>query len=597
MVKKRIVSYTDRDFTSIKSALVDYAKRYYGDSYKDFNEASFGSLMMDMVAYVGDQLSFYLDYQTNESFMDTALEYGNILRMARQMGYRHAGAAASTGIVSIYLLIPSKARGQGPDTKYLPILQRGSSFTSSGGISYTLTESVNFNNPNLEVVVGRVNETTGVPTYFAVKAFGQIVSGELNSETISVGNYQRFNSVRLSGENITEIISVTDSSGNDYFEVDHLTQDVIYDEVPNYDSSKDVVPYIMRARSVPRRFTVDFDTFAGAVLTFGAGTEENITSTVLADPADVVLDQHGRTHITATTFDPTNLVKSDKLGVAPVNTTLTITYRSNTLGNVNSGVGTVTEAQGAILVFENPKDLSGTEMSFIRNTLETTNEEPITGDIGFMTPDEIRVRAYSTFATQNRAVTKQDYENLSYRMPSRFGKVKRVSIVQDKDSFKRNLNLYVLGENIDGFFAAANQQLKNNLKTWLSGYKMINDTVDILDGRVVNLGINFEVVSYLTANKHDVLVNCISALKTNLDIPRNISEAFYISQVYKILNSVPGVVDTTKVEIVKKTGPTYTSSSFDVETSMSSDGRYIKADEDIIFEFRYPDADFVGVVK
>ena len=90
MVKKRIVSYTDRDFTSIKSALVDYAKRYYGDSYKDFNEASFGSLMMDMVAYVGDQLSFYLDYQTNESFMDTALEYGNILRMARQMGYRHA---------------------------------------------------------------------------------------------------------------------------------------------------------------------------------------------------------------------------------------------------------------------------------------------------------------------------------------------------------------------------------------------------------------------------------------------------------------------------------------------------------------------------
>ena len=224
MVKKKIVSYTDGDFNSIKNSLVEYSKRYYPDTYKDFNQASFGSLMTDMIAYVGDQLSFYMDYQTNESFLDSAIEARNVIRLAKQMGYKHPGAAAASGVVSLYILVPAKALGLGPDPLYMPVLERGSIFTSTSGASFTLVESVDFSHPNNEVVVARVDSTTGTPTYFAVKAFGKVVSGELQQEIIAVGDYRRFRKVTMAAVGVSEVLSVTDSNGNDYFEVEHLSR-------------------------------------------------------------------------------------------------------------------------------------------------------------------------------------------------------------------------------------------------------------------------------------------------------------------------------------------------------------------------------------
>ena len=597
MVKRKIISYTDGDFNSIKKSLIEYAKRYYPDTYQDFNEASFGSLMTDMVAYIGDQLSFYMDYQTNESFIDSAIEYKNVIRLAKQLGYKHPGAAAAQGVVSLYILVPARTLGLGPDPDYLPVLERGTSFTSTSGASFTLVESVDFANSNNEVVVGRVDSTTGTPTYFAVKAFGKVISGDFGQEVISIGDYQRFRKIELSSPGISEILSVTDSEGNEYYEVEHLSQDVIYDEVPNFNNNKSTTPYLLRARVVPRRFIVDFGELHDATLTFGAGTADNLTTDLFADPANVVLDMHGRDYISSTTYDPSVLTKTDKMGVAPSNTTLTIAYRSNVVGDVNVAAGGLQGIVSPSFFFENRDALSNNEIGFIINSLEVINEEPITGDARLLSTDEIRNHAISTYATQNRAVTKSDYENLAYRMPGRFGKISRASINQDKDSMKRNLNMYVLGQTTDGFFAPANQSTKENLKTWLTRYKMINDTIDILDAQVVNIGIEFEVVAELTANKHFVLTRCLTALQNSLDVPLNIGEPLYLAQIYRILNAVPGVVDTTKVKFVAREGSKYSSTSYEVDEHMSADGRYLLAEEDVIFEIRYPGSDFIGVVK
>ena len=157
--------------------------------------------------------------------------------------------------------------------------------------------------------------------------------------------------------------------------------------------------------------------------------------------------------------------------------------------------------------------------------------------------------------------------------------------------------MYVLGQTTDGFFAPANQSTKENLKTWLTRYKMINDTIDILDAQVVNIGIEFEVVAELTANKHFVLTRCLTALQNSLDVPLNIGEPLYLAQIYRILNAVPGVVDTTKVKFVAREGSKYSSTSYEVDEHMSADGRYLLAEEDVIFEIRYPGSDFIGVVK
>ena len=170
--KYPLIKYTSRDFNSIRQDLVEYAKRYYSDTFKDFNEAGFGSLMIDSVSYIGDVLSFYLDYSVNESFLDTAIEFENILKIGRQLGYKFPGNPAAFGQVDMYIIVPALATGVGPDTTYLPILKKGSTFSSINGSNYSLVENINFNSDTTETVVARVNSTTGAPISYAVKKTG-----------------------------------------------------------------------------------------------------------------------------------------------------------------------------------------------------------------------------------------------------------------------------------------------------------------------------------------------------------------------------------------------------------------------------------------
>ena len=186
------IDYTHRDFQSIRADLMQIAERFYPDTFQDFSEASFGALMLDSVAYVGDQLSLYLDYNVNETFLDTAYQYSNILRHGRILGYRDTGRSSTYGQVQFFILVPASATGIGPDTRYLPILKRGSRCTSQSGLNFVLTENIDFNNVANPVVVARVDESTGAPTFFAVKASANVVSGFFSQQSLVIKNYQRF---------------------------------------------------------------------------------------------------------------------------------------------------------------------------------------------------------------------------------------------------------------------------------------------------------------------------------------------------------------------------------------------------------------------
>jgi|TARA_R110000851_G_scaffold37757_2_gene97298 hypothetical protein len=594
---KRPISYTNRDFKNIKNDLVNYAKRYYPSTYKDFNEASFGALMLDMVAYIGDQLSFYADYQANESYLDSALEYQNIIRLSKQMGFKMPGAASSTGAATFYILVPASTTG-GPDLDYFPILKRGALLSSDGGNVYTLNENVNFSNTSNEITVARVDSSTGSPTWYAVKAFGQILSGQELETSLIVEDYQRFFKAEIDAENVSEILSVTDSQGNEYYEVDFLSQDTVISQVPNYGDEKETVPYVLKSKSVPRRFTTEYDAIGNVSIQFGYGSSENLTSDLISDPADVVLDVVGRTHTTDVTFDPTNLITSDKFGVVPENTTLIIKYRSNTQENANAKSGAVNSVVNPDLVFKERSSLNRNTMTEIIQSLETSNDSPITGDTSVLLPEEIRERAYSAYASQNRAVTKTDYISLCYRLPSKFGRIRRVNIIRDSDSNKRNLNLYVLSEDSEGDLSIANTTLKTNLKNWLNSYRMMNDTLDIMDGKIINYGVNFEVIVDATANKYEVLSDCVDKIKDSvINIKKNFGDPIYITDFYKALNSIPGVVDTTTVEIESKSGGVYSSSYHNMDSNLSDDGRYIKIPANAVAELLFPDENIQGVIR
>lgn len=588
------INYTNREFESIRNDLLEIAERFYPDSFQDFSEASFGSLMIDSVAYVGDQLSFYMDYNVNESFLDTAYQYNNVLRHGRVLGYKYSGRPSTYGQVAIFMLVPASQTSIGPDTDYMPIMKRGSRFTSDTGLNFVLTENVDFANPKFPVVVARVDATTGAPTHFAIKAYGNVVSGFYSQEQINAGAYERFKRIRLSVANISEIISVHDSDGNEYYEVDYLAQDMVYKELANSNYKHDNVPSILKPYLVSRKFIVERDRF-NTYLQFGSGKSGQ--TDVVADPQSVALDIYGKTYVTSTTFDPTRLSQNESLGIVPSNTTLTVVYRTTNPKSSNVAAGQLNRVSNASLEFKDASLLNAGTIAEMKASVEVSNEVPIVGNVSSPNTAEIKQRIFDTFPTQNRAVTKADYENLTYRLPAKFGSIKRCCVQQDPDSQKRNLNLYVLSEDSFGKFTQTNATIKNNLKIWLNQHRMINDTIDILDPFIINLGIDFVIKTQVGSEKYDVLNEAIKKIGSLYSTNFYIGEHLYISDIYSELKKVDGVLDVVKVKIVNRTGIGYSSAIIDVNKNLSPDGSYLVVPKNAVIEFKYPEVDIKGKVR
>lgn len=595
MAKKNLVKYTNRDFESIRRELEELRRRYYSNISSDENESSVDALLMDMIALVGDNLSFYLDYQTNESFLDTSIEFGNILKIGKTLGYKYKANPSSFGVETLFVIVPANASGLGPDLNYVPVLKKGSEFGSLSGVGFILNEDVSFARSTNQVVVARVDETNGLPTAYAIKAFGEIISGKIIEEIIDIGEFQKFLKLELAGQDIAEIVSVEDSEGNEYFETEYLSQDVIYKAVANRGENSVLVPFLLRPVAVPRRFVVDREkniTF----LQFGFGSERDASIDPIIDPSQVILDVHGKDYVSDVSFDPSNLLGTDKLGIAPSNTRLRVVYRVNTSDNVNASVNAVVEVINPIVEFQNVETLNTDIVRSVIDSIEITNEKSIVGDTTTPTPKELKIRIFDKFASQNRAVTEQDYKSLVYSMPPKFGAIKRVNVNQDADSFKRNINLYVISEDSDGTLTETNETLKTNLKYWINSGRMINDTIDILDAKLVNLGVDFIVAGDIEMNKYEILNNCTIALQNLFKTKEDVGTPFSISNVYKVLGKAKGVVDVVKVRLSQKKGANYASTRVDLESLISSDGRFIDTPKNVIFEVKFPQ-DIRGVVR
>lgn len=585
MENKKLIRYTSRDFDSIKKDLVEFRQRYYPNISKDNAEAAFDDLMFDTVAYIGDILSFYLDYSVNESFLDTAVEFNNILRLARPLGYKYQNSPTSTGQQTFFVIVPAKASGLGPDPNYIPILKKDSGLQSVSGNGFILNEDVDFSKTTNPIVVARVNETTGAPTAYAIKAYGTIISGKVVQEAILVGDFQKFLKLELAGRNVAEIISVIDSEGNEYFEVNNLSQDIVYKSIPNFDSNFESVPNLLRPFVVPRRFTTEIEknrTF----LQFGFGSEADNVSDSLVDPSRVILDIHGKSYVTDVSFDPNNILGTSKFGIVPTNTTLTITYRVNTANSVNASPNSIDKVTSPVIDFKNTNILNSQTIASVVNSLECVNEKAIIGDVTVPTITELKYRIFDHYGSQNRAVTDRDYKSLIYSMPVKFGAIKRANVIQDVHSFKRNLNLYVVSEDSTGNLIQTNDTLKNNLKIWLNQGKMINDTINILDAKIVNIGIDFIIKAENEKEKFEILNNCLNALEQEFKLKEEIGSPFIINRIYKRLNKVKGAVDVVKVKLKQKKGAGYATTLIDLDSLISADGRIVNVPSNVVLEIK-----------
>ena len=590
--KKTPIDYTKRGFNEIRQELISYIKRYYPNSYKDFNASSFGSLMIDLMSYVGDQLHYYIDHNANEANPVFAKEAENVIGHLMPYGLKIRKPAAPS-LVDLYVPFPAKQSGIGIDENYEVVVLSSSEYKTQGGNVFSQTEDVIVNASTADIIGHKLTDDGSSLSYYILRVPVPVKSGIVRDFSVDVGDPRKFLKIEIPDANISEIISVVDSEGNEYIQVDNLSIDSVI--MPLIDKSEEDGTTKVRMKNipVPRRFVVE-ESLNKTYIQFGYGSDEDLSTNSLVDPSRPLLKQPGMKHISTPRQNPYNVFTSNALGVAPQNTTITVTYRSNSTLNVNAAVGTLNQIVTSHLTFTNEQLLDSTKIDYIRENLEVYNEEPINGFVSIPNTEELKMRYLGNYAAQGRAVTKQDYISSVYSMPSAYGSIKRASIIRDTNDLRRNLNLYLMAEGADGKMQAPSILLKQNVKTWLDSLRMISDSIDIMDAKIINLGLDIKVQVSNSSNPQSLL----SEIKTKvyeelMTIPPNIGEAFYISEVYRILRQIPEVINIPLRDgvVVRNIvgNNTHSTYSYDISENMSLDESYIYVPENSIWEIKYID--------
>lgn len=589
------IRYTSRDFESIKTDLIDHAKRYYPNVYNDFTENSFGSMVFDSVAYVGDMLSFYLDFQANESLLDTAMTRDSVRKIASQMGYNYYGDPAVFGMATFYCLVPAEFVGLGPDREYIPLLKKGTVVKSITGASFKTTEDIDFNHPTTDVVAAKFDDNTGKPTDYALRTYGQVRSGLETTTQISVGDPVKFLRVRVGDNTINEIVSVYDTEGHEYLQVENLSQEVVYKQQTNPNFQSDQVPSILKPFIAARRYVMHQDEI-GTYLQFGYGSENEFEDDGLSDPSSLMLQMNGKNYVTDTAFDPNKFLGTDKFGIAPANTTLLVTYSSNDSAVLDIGINGLNQIVTPIVDF--PNYLSGDPaiQSRVRASFEVTNDVAIINDNLTPTFDEIKYRAFAIYASQNRTVTRMDYEAYCYQMPPSLGKISRVSVVNDPSGINKRLAMYVISKNSNNEFVTTNDTVKTNLKVWLNKNKMMTDNIDVFDTKIINIGFDYQYTIEPGVSKFETAAGVDDALQDLFSEKFYIGEAIPITKIYQTINRVKGVVDTLKVTPVIKQAANYSSLGLEIDEILSKDGTFLKCPKNCVFEVKFLNEDLKGTI-
>jgi hypothetical protein len=596
--KAQEIDYTKTGFNEIKEELVQYTKRHYPDTYKDFKKSSFGSMMFDLVAYVGDQLHYYLDHNANEAILPYTKDPEVAIQLIQAMGADPALNSVAVGEVEVQVLRPANSLRSGADPAYAVTCKAGTKFRSQGGTVYTQIRDITFTEANSQVIGhSSIAGGNGID-YYIFKTKVPVISGQEKSYTVSVGNFQRFLKIEIPDPTITEILKIEDSNKNEFYHVDHLTTECIFKPIQDPENRDSMVSSIMKKFPVPRRFITEKSLNKSSVV-FGHGSDDDINTANVADPSKLAIKLSGKSYTSSPSLDPYKLLSTNKLGVAPQNTDLTITYRSNTAANTNAAAGTITQIVEPILFFEKEQSLDSTKVSFIRENVQVFNEEPINGNISIPNTEELKRRYLGTYGAQGRAVTQQDYVSAVYSMPPTYGSIKRASVVRDTNDLRRNLNIYLMSEGADGKLQKPTALLKENIKTWLDSVRMISDSIDLFDANIINFGIEFRLQLKNNVNQKTVL----SAIKQRIfeeltAVSPEIGEPIYYSEIMRIIQNIPEVARISAkdgIKITSLSGTNYTDYHYNVRDNTSPDDSYIYIPQNSIWEIKYID-DIKGTI-
>ena len=609
--KDRNISYLNKDFNDFRSALINYSKTYFPKTYTDFSPSSPGMMFMEQASYVGDVISFYLDNQIQENFLQYARQTNNLYDLAYMYGYKPKATSLAISQVEVFQLVPAKTVNTSsiPDYDYTLLFNENTTVKSTGPstVNFTIQDSIDFsvsssNDPTL-VSVAQIENN--VPTYFLLRKSRPAISGDIKTTNFSFGAHEQFPTVEIQGQNIARILDITDTDGNVWYEVDYLGQDAVYDKIKNTNvndprnaSEGQDAPYVLQLKQVQRRFATRFLDNQTLQIQFGSGNAQDNDEELIPNPSNVGLGiPYGQDKLT-TAYSPTNFIFTNTYGISPSNTTLKVRYVTG--GGVSSNVdaNTLTNLNTSTVSFLN-NNLNANTAQYVFNSVATNNIEAANGGGSGDSIQELRENSISNFSTQLRAVTADDYLVRTLSLPSQFGNISK-AFVQKPNNANSNttLEIYTLSYNLQNSLRSPSTALKNNLKTYLNQYKMIGDSITIKNGYVINIALNFEIVTLPNYNNNEVLRACLEALISFFNIDKwQINQPILLRDISVLLDEVTGVQTVSKITITNKSGVSngYSKYAYDVLGGTQNGVVYPSLDPSI-FEVKYPKTDITGKV-
>jgi len=611
MAIKRNLTYLNKDFTEFRSSLINYSRTYFPTTYNDFSPSSPGMMLIEMASYVGDVMSFYLDNQYQETFLQYARQTNNVFDLAYMFGYKPKVTGVAMADIDFFQRVPASGSTFAPDFRYALIVSANSSIQSNlnNNTSFLVEDPVDFtvssSGDPTEITIYAT--AAGNPSEYLLKKPRKAISATVNTTTFTFTTPQEFATVNLIDNDIIGILDIVDSDGNEWYEVDYLAQEMIYKSIknanpndPNYYTDGSNTPFLLQLEQVQRRFVTRVINETTTQLQFGAGTTADTDEEIVPNSNNVGLGLPFEKDKLTAAYSPTNFIFNNTYGIAPSSTTLTVRYLTGGGISANVQANTLTTFNGTLNF--TTYNLSGAQQYF--DSFAVNSPRAASGGQDGDTLEEIRQNASSNFATQLRNVTQDDYLVRALAMPSKFGVVSKAYIEPTKlqnvgqGEINTTLDLYVLSSNNLNQLTTGSAALKQNLSTYLSQYRIIGDTIGIKDAFIVNIGVEFDIITLPEYVNNEVLTNCISELQAYFAISEwQINEPIILRELYILLDRIEGVQTVKNITILNKAGVGngYSQFAYDVQGANIGEVIYPSIDP-MIFEVKYPQSDIRGRV-
>ena len=616
MAQRKNIQYINRDFGEFRASLIDYAKTYFPTTYNDFTPASPGMMFMEMAAYVGDVLSFYLDNQIQETFLQYARQPNNLYELAYMFGYKPNVTQVATTNIDFYQQVPAVLSGSTyiPDYNY-SLFIGGNSTISSPVFSSTffiiedpVDFSVSSSGDPTEAVIYSVDNSNN-PTFYLLKKTRKATSGTINTTQFSFGAPQQFSTVTINANRIIGVLDIFDTDSNEWYEVDYLAQETIFNSIkntnindPNLSQYSGDAPYLLKLEQVQRRFVTRVIDTGSLQIQFGAGSATDTDEEITPNPDNVGIGLPFEKDKLTAAYSPSNFLFTKTYGIAPSQTTLTVRYLTGGGVEANIPANNLTSLSGNIQFLNNNLDVN--TANTVRGSLVVNNPAAADGGGDGDTIEEIRQNASANFATQLRNVTQDDYLVRTLSMPAKYGVVSKAYIESTKAQSVSSgealgiLDLYVLSYDFNKKLTTTSPALKQNIQTYLSLYRMINDSITIKDAFIVNIGVNFDIIVLPNYNSNEVLTQCIIALQDYFAIDKwQINQPIILRDIYILLDRIEGVQTVKNIAIINKVGTSLGYSQYSYDTTGATNGNVVYPSLDpMIFEVKYPNTDIQGRV-